>query len=192
VERHRVSQSSTVLVRNNCYSVPSQLIGEWVEVRVYGEQLEIWFAKHCLQQMERLRGRGQALINYRHLIHSLIRKPGAFAHDKYQASLFPRLIFRMAWDELQHQSQGSGTQEAAREYLAILHLAATQSEELTATVLQQLLDRSEPVSSHRVRQLMMQLAGESASPIPGLLISPIPLVAYDLLLEASPTEEVLG
>ena len=36
----------------------------------------------------------QARIDYRHLIASLVRKPGAFAGYLYREELFPRLSFR--------------------------------------------------------------------------------------------------
>ncbi len=100
-----MSRNATLNIRHNTYSVPSQLIGERVEVRIYGGHLEVWYGGALAARMERLRGAGagQAAINYRHIIHSLVKKPGAFAHYRFQASLFPRLIFRVAYDELQRQ-----------------------------------------------------------------------------------------
>jgi hypothetical protein len=127
VERQRVTRASTIQVRNNFYSVPSQWIGEWVEVRVYGEQLEVWFGQKCRQRMARLRGKGQARIDYRHIIHSLVRKPGAFAHYQYQTCLFPQTVFRLAWEAL--QKEHGGGRAAEREYLQLLYLAATEGEE---------------------------------------------------------------
>ena len=134
VERHRVTKAGTIQVRRNFYSVPSQWIGEGVEVRVYGEHLEVWLAKKCRQRMERLRGKGQAQINYRHLLHSVVRKPGAFQPYLYQPSLFPRRVFRLAWEALQTQHQTCRTNEAEREYLNSLYVAAQESEELVAQV----------------------------------------------------------
>jgi len=95
LEHPRVSSNTTIAVRNNIYSVPSQLMGERVEVRVHAEHLGVWYGQKCVQTMERLRGTGQQRINYRHVIHSLIRKPAAFAHYRYQPILFPRLLFRL-------------------------------------------------------------------------------------------------
>ena len=101
-----MSRNATLSIRNNCYSVPSQLIGERVEVRIYGGHLEVWYGGALVERLERLRGEGRVAINYRHIIHSLVRKPGAFAHYRFQASLFPRLIFRVAYDELRQASRG--------------------------------------------------------------------------------------
>ena len=97
-EHMKVSRNSTLMVRNNIYSVPSQLIGERVDVRVYADHLEVLYGGKRIQSMERLRGTGQQNVNYRHVIHSLIRKPGAFVHYRYQPSLFPRVMFRVAYD----------------------------------------------------------------------------------------------
>lgn len=183
VERHRVTKTSTIQVRSNFYSVPSQWIGEWVEVRVYGEHLEVWVAKKCLQRMERLRGKGQAQINYRHLLHSLVRKPGAFAHYQYQPSLFPRLVFRLVWEALQLQHQTCRTNEAEREYLQMLYLAAQESEELVAQVLQALLDEGGVLTSQTVRAQVEARRGTPLSSLPGVFIPLLELSAYDDLLQ---------
>src|SRR4051812_16417474 len=77
--RVRVEAGSTVRVEGNVYSVPSRLIGEWVEAHLYAERVELWYAQKRVEELPRLRGRGKHRINYRHVIDWLIRKPGAFA-----------------------------------------------------------------------------------------------------------------
>ena len=181
-ERHRVTKASTIQVRSNFYSVPSQWIGEWVEVRVYGEQLEVWLGGKCLQRMTRLRGKGQAQINYRHLIHSLVRKPGAFAHYQYQPSLFPRQVFRLAWEALQTQHHAARTNEAEREYLNLLYLAAQESEELVAQVLQELLAQEQAVTSQIVRVQVAARSTQALHSVPGVFLPVLELSAYDGLL----------
>ena len=146
-EVQRVSRNATLNIRHNTYSVPSQLIGERVQVRIYGGHLEVWYGGELAQRLERLRGAGQAAINYRHIIHSLVKKPGAFAHYRFQASLFPRLIFRVAYDELQRQQPG----QAEREYIQLLKLAAEESEEQVASVLRTLIDGGATLNSERVQ-----------------------------------------
>ena len=39
----RVSKGSTIRVQNNFYSVPSRRIGERVDVRLYGEEVQVWY-----------------------------------------------------------------------------------------------------------------------------------------------------
>ena len=74
----RVGQGSTIRVMGHAYSVPSRLIGARVRVRVHETRVEILFADHLEIDVERGRGKNGAAIQYRHVIHSLVRKPGAF------------------------------------------------------------------------------------------------------------------
>jgi len=177
-EVQRVSRNATLNIRHNTYSVPSQLIGERVEVRIYGEHLEIWYGGVLAERMERLRGAGQAAINYRHIIHSLVKKPGAFAHYRFQASLFPRLIFRVAYDELQRQQPA----QAEREYLKLLQLAAQESEELVAAVLRELIDSGVACNSKRVRTELRTRVDQPQASVLTVMIEPVTLQRYDQLL----------
>ena len=138
-ERVRVSVFSTLRAAENVYSVASRLIGEWVDVRLYAERIEVYYAGARVAEMERLRGRGHAAIDYRHLIGSLVRKPGAFARYRYREALFPSLAFRYAFDALEGRHGG----RADVEYVRILHLAATAGESAVEAVLATLLERGE-------------------------------------------------
>jgi hypothetical protein len=173
-----VTRNSTITVRRNIYSVPSQLIGEAVEVWVFAERLAVWYGGVCVAEMERLRGTGGQAINYRHVIHSLVRKPGAFAHYRYQQSLFPRLIFRVAYDQLCEQYPAT----AERQYVKLLELAATGSEERVAHALRQLVDSGTVISFERVATLCRS---EEAVVLPAnqmLLPAAVELAGYDALL----------
>jgi hypothetical protein len=176
-EVQRVSRNATISIRNNFYSVPSQLIGERVEVRIYGGHLEVWYGGELAERLERLRGEGHAAINYRHIIHSLVKKPGAFAHYRFQASLFPRLIFRVSYDELQRQQPA----QAEREYLQLLQLAAEESEELVAEVLRALIDGGEALSSDRVRE-ELRARVDQPQRVLTVQIESVSLQSYDQLL----------
>jgi hypothetical protein len=100
-----VGPSSTIRVNHKVYSVHSRLIGETIEVRVFAERLEIWYAQRCVEQIPRLRGEQKAHIQYRHIIDWLARKPGAFAQYRYREALYPTSRFRLAYDQLhQHHS----------------------------------------------------------------------------------------
>jgi hypothetical protein len=84
-----VSRFSTIQVLRNTYSVPSRLIGTTLLVRVHAETLDVYRATTHLLRMPRLLGQGQHRIDYRHVIWSLVRKPGAFAHYRYRDDLSP-------------------------------------------------------------------------------------------------------
>lgn len=176
----RVGPSSTIRVRHNTYSVESRLVGERVEVRLYAETLEVWYAQKCVERMDRLRGDGGHRINYRHIIGSLIRKPGAFARYRYREDLFPSLRFRMAYDALR---QRHTEQKASREYLVILQLAAQESETRVESAIAKLIELQFEITAAAVTSLV-----NSADPLVSANepeIDTVDLSCYDdALLEA--------
>ncbi len=100
-ERARVSAGSTIRVQHCSYSVPSRLIGRAVQVlRLRGAGSRSTSAAHLQLACERLRGRNRHRIDYRHVIWSLVRKPGAFARYVYREEMFPSLAFRRAYDAI--------------------------------------------------------------------------------------------
>ena len=90
--RIRVKKWSTIRVTNKTYSVPSRLCGHEVEVRQYADYLDVYYKGHLVERLERVRGEHQARIDYRHIIWSLVRKPGAFARYRYREHLFPTQV----------------------------------------------------------------------------------------------------
>jgi hypothetical protein len=66
-------------------------------------------------------GRRVRVVDYRHLIGSLVKKPQAFRHSVFRDELFPRLVFRRAWEAL---DAGLEPRKACRVYVGLLHLAA--------------------------------------------------------------------
>src|SRR5271170_2099126 len=113
--RVRVCPGSIIHVERNVYSVHSRLVGERVDVRIYAEHLEVYFAGRVVERIPRLRGRRKHYINYRHVIDWLVRKPGAFEDYKYREDMFPTSRFRMAYDAFRETTPG----RAAEEYLKI-------------------------------------------------------------------------
>lgn len=139
VEKVRVRKSSTISVGHNTYSLTSRLIGEWVNVRLYAEALEVWYGDKKLDSFPRLRGKGNHHIQYRHVIDWLLRKPGAFKNYRYRDDLFPNTRFRMVYDYLCEKMP----QRASKEYLKILNLAAKENENQVDDALRLLFERGE-------------------------------------------------
>src|ERR1019366_2205106 len=71
-----VRQWSTIHFAKKVYSVPSRLIGCEVEVRQYPDVVQVWSRGKLTETMPRLRGEQYHRIDYRHVIWSLVRKPG--------------------------------------------------------------------------------------------------------------------
>ena len=172
-ERVTVTRFSTIRAAENTYSVSSRLIGETVDLRLYAETIEVWHGQRLVATMERQRGRGNVAIDYRHVIWSLVRKPGAFARYRYREALFPTLTFRRAYDTLTERL-GSA---ADVEYVRILHLAASTSEAAVDRALEELLGGGE------LREYAQVRAAAAPEPIeiPSSAIDPPDLSAYDAL-----------
>ena len=146
--RVRVGPGSEIRVDRNTYSIHSRLVGEKVDVRLYAEHLEVWYGGCVVERIPRLRGQGKHLINYRHVIDSLVRKPGAFENYKYREDMFPTSRFRMAYDALRQATPS----RAAREYLQILELAARENESLVDDALRMLLEEDQAITLSAVRE----------------------------------------
>jgi hypothetical protein len=173
----RVDRGSTIHVKGNTYSVPARLIGEWVEVRLGADKLEVHFAQRPVQQMPRLRGSGKHAIDYRHVIEALVRKPKAFADYRYQASMFPTSRFRCAYDRLAEQSP----RRASKEYLLILLRAAREGETKVEAALARLMERQQPLSASAVEAQMRQ--SDMPSSVADATVEAVDLSVYDRLLE---------
>lgn len=173
-----VGPSSTIRVNHNVYSVDSRLIGENIQVRLYLDRLEVWYGQKKVDTMPRLRGESKCDINYRHIIDSLVRKPGAFENYRYRNELFPTSRFRIAYDSLK---KNHAVSIAARQYLNILYLAAHESESAVDDALRLLINQDEQISDQRVKDLVL-----SNAPIPlptDIHIPAVDLTCYDQLLQ---------
>jgi hypothetical protein len=126
---------STISVNKRVYSVPSRLIGHQVQARQHADVVEVYFKGRLVETMPRLRGEKTARIDYRHIIWSLVTKPGAFARYRYREELFPSLVFRQAYDAL----VSTHGDRADVEYVRVLHLAASTMECIVEATLAALL-----------------------------------------------------
>lgn len=176
-QKVRVETGSLIRVEGNVYSVPSRLIGEWVEARLYAERLEVFYAQRLVDEVPRLRGRGKHRVAYRHVIDWLLRKPGAFADYRYRADLFPSSRFRMAYDLLVQRRP----ERAAKEYLRILNLAARESEAGVEGALAGLLEAGGPLDADTVQAWLCR-QNPIRSPT-DVTVGPVNLAEYDTLLD---------
>jgi hypothetical protein len=176
-EEVRVSEWSTVRVKHCAYSVPSRLIGEWVRVRIFEDRLVVRFAGKDELACERFRGRNLRRIDYRHVIWSLVRKPGGFARYVYREEMFPSVVFRRAYDAIQTPHHGV---KGDLEYLRILHLAASTLEADVEAALSLLLADGKPVTADAVKLLV---AATTTVDVPDLAPHSVDLGVYDALLE---------
>ena len=174
----KVRKWSTIQAAGRTYSVPSRLIGKEVQIRLYADWVAVYYKDHLVERMERVHGEGEANVNYRHVIGSLVRKPGAFARYRFREQLFPTMQFRLAYDALR-EWRG---ERADVEYVRILHLAATTMEATVDSALSLLLEAGQPFDYGEVRDLAEPKVPEA----PALTRSGQPdLRIYDRLLTVS-------
>ncbi len=172
-----VTSFSTISVDKVVYSVPSRLIARELKALVYPETVRVFLGETVVQEMPRL-APGSRKINYRHIASHLVRKPGAFANYQYREELFPSLTFRQAYDALQR----GRPERADKEYVAILHLAAMNSEQDVEAALATLLEAKQLPLSATVRELIQAIPCE----MPPVSIPAPELCSYDLLLSYLP------
>ncbi|MCE2458923.1 MAG: hypothetical protein J4G14_14110 [Dehalococcoidia bacterium] len=160
---------------NRTYSVPSRLIGTVVDARVYADRIEVYYKGHLVESMERLHGAGEEQIDYRHIVGSLVRKPGAFARYRFREQMFPTRTFKLAYDAL----CGWKGERADVEYVRILHVAATTMESKVDGALARLLGSGLSFDYAEVRRM----SAPAPPPVPELkLPGKVNLGVYDRLL----------
>jgi hypothetical protein len=174
-EESRVTSWSTVQILRNTYSVPSRLRGHMVRAKVYEDRVEMYF--HGVHQVTcpRLRGETNHSINYRHVISSLVRKPGAFRLYKYREDMFPSSVFRWAYDSL---SEECSERTADKEYLRILNHAAQTME----STVEQALESLRQQKAIPRWESVLKLTGTNRAEVPDLQKLPVDLSVYDHLL----------
>jgi hypothetical protein len=173
--RVRVTRNSLIRVDKNVYSVKTSLIGRWVTVRIHEWHLDVYYQTHFVESLPRLVGEKKHCINYRHVIDSLLRKPGGFRDYRYRADLFPSLVFRRAWERL---NEWQSPRKADLTYLRVLRLAAREMESEVAAALETLLETPDRWIETDVERLLQP----EPIPVPQLACGPVHLQQYDELL----------
>ena len=176
----RVSRFSTIRVLKNSYSVHSRLIGEKVDVRIYADHIEAWYAQRRIEILPRLRGENGHYINYRHVIDTLVRKPGAFENYHYKDDMFPTSQFRFAYDILRHQH---GIKQANKQYLKILELAGKENQTAVNEALRFLINHADVIDFDTVKQIVESKQKPPA--VTDVFIGEINIDSYDCLLESA-------
>ena len=183
-----VVRSGSITVRGVLYTVPSRLVGTRLKVHIYDNRIVCYLGTTPVLDLVRLHKRdtdkAMRRVDYRHLIGSLVKKPQAFRHSVFRDDLFPRDVFRRAWDVL---DQKLDPRKACKVYVGLLYLAAMHAtEEALSQYLAAVLDRGEIPD--------LELARAAVAPVPSavptLTVRAPNLKAYDSLL--SPSASIAG
>jgi transposase InsO family protein len=174
-----VTSSGGFVLRKVFYSVPSRLIGHRLRVRLFDDRLEVTLGGSL--QMTLLRGRPRPdgrhghVVDYRHLIHSLRRKPMALIGLVYRDRIFPRPAYARAFEAMLAGLPGRLACRTMVDLLALAHDRACEAE--LAGVLDALLDagRLPDIAELRARFV------PDAAAMPGVTVAQPPLGAYEEL-----------
>ena len=119
----KVSSSSTITVKRVTYTVPSRLIGTQLMVHIYDDQLRLFYGHEPTLTLVRVYAQGSSRarsIDYRHIIHSLAKKPNAFKYSQLREDLIPSGDLSLLWQQLTH----SGVTDQDCRYMVTLLLLA--------------------------------------------------------------------
>ena len=175
--RVKVTRWSTIRIVNRTYSVESRLIGHQVRARLHADHLDVFYGERLIESIPRVRQEDGHRIDYRHVIHSLVRKPGAFAKYRFREDLFPSLHFRRGYDVMVKKFG----ERADVEYVRTLHLAATTLECDVDKALQKLLDANRLFGFAEVQSLV----APKNVVVPVIHIAEPSLADYDELLTSA-------
>jgi hypothetical protein len=146
-----VRNDSTIRVNKMVYSVPCRLIGVKLLARIGENEVVLLAGAREVARLTLSRGDRGAVIDFRHLISHLLRKPGAFAGYRWRGELFPSLVYRAAYDRLERAGA-----YADKRYLEVLKLAADEGVTAVENALEQLLATPRGVIS--AKEVMVFLA----------------------------------
>lgn len=165
----RVSRESLVRVGRHGYSVPARYIGRKLRARVFEQRVEFWDGNTQVYCAPVLSQSSQGvLVDWRHVLPQLVRKPGALARWRHRGCLFPDARWRSCYDQLRARySEG----RAEREYLGLLMLALEHG----VSAVTPLLNEDITLDGARARF-------QAATPFPAMELR-ADLTAYDQLLE---------
>ena len=179
-----VTRNGGFALRRIFYTVPSRLIGHRLRVRLYDERLECLLGGTLVLTLPRGRipkgradrGRCGHVVDYRHVIHALRRKPMALLHLVYRDQLFPRDAYRHAWDRLIATQSSRNACRTMVGLLALAHDRACEAE--LAIALEAILDAGEVPDLATLQREFMP----ASVTVPEVTVTIPAAMAYDALL----------
>jgi hypothetical protein len=180
-----VTRSSGFLLRHVFYTVPSRLIGHRLRVRLFDDRLECLLGGTLVLTLPRGRrpggaqhGRTAHVVDYRHVIHALRRKPMALLNLVYRDQLFPRAAFRRTWEAL---IAAQLPRQACRVMVGLLALAHDRAcEAELAVALDTIIDDGNLPDLAVLQHRFMP----SCTAVPEVTVLLPAAIAYDALLGA--------
>jgi hypothetical protein len=178
-----VTSSGGFTLRRVFYTVPSRLIGHRLRVRIWDDRLECFLGATHVATLRRgqpvSESKGGHVVDYRHVIHALRRKPMALLNLVYRDQLFPRPAYRRAFEALRETGDDRHACKVTVELLALAHERACEAELAEAIAAD--LDAGRLPDPARLRA---RFRPEEVS-VPSVTVELAPLRLYDELVPAN-------
>jgi len=174
-----VTSSGGFMLRRVFYTAPSRLIGHRLRVRLYDDRLECFLGTTAMMTLRRGRpvseNKGGHVVDYRHVIHALRKKPMALNNLVYRDQLFPRPAYARAFEAL-HQSVGDKRAcKLTVELLALAHDRGCEAE------LAQLIDVELDAGRLPDLSILRERFAPNPASVPTIKVAFVPLSVYDEL-----------
>ena len=174
-----VTSSGGFTLRKVFYTVPSRLIGHWLNVRVFDDRLVCLLGSTEVATLRRGRSPDQQrhghVVDYRHVIHALRKKPMALLNLVYRDQLFPRAAYARAFEAL---LASEGEKRACRTMVGLLALAHDRAcEAELAEAIEADLDAGRLPDLDRLRDRFRP----AAASVPEVVVELMSLSVYDEL-----------
>jgi hypothetical protein len=175
-----VTSSGGFALRRVFYTVPSRLIGHRLRVRIYDERLECFLGGTPILTLRRgqppqASNKRAHIVDYRHVVHALRKKPMALLNLVYREQLFPRRAYARAFEALLAREGEKRACRVTVELLALAHERACEAE--LAQAIEAILDTGELPDPALLRDRFKP----DAAAIPTVIVKLVPLSAYDEL-----------
>ena len=181
----RVTSSGGFTLRKVFYTVPSRLIGHRLRVRLFDDRLDLFIGGTPLMTLTRGRphasGKHDQVVDYRHVIHSLRRKPMALLSLVYRDQLFPRDAYRRTFDALLMRLPERQACRVMTDLLALAHERGCESE-----LADKLSTALETGQLPDMAALRAHFAPDPAA-LPNVEVHLVPLNVYEALIGAGLT-----
>ena len=188
-----VTSSGGFILRRVFYTVPSRLIGHRLRVRIYDDRLECFLASTPVATLRRgqpvSENKGGHVVDYRHIIHALRRKPMALLNLVYRDQLFPRSAYARTFEALRERCDDRPACKIMVELLMLAHERACEAELAEALAADLDAGRLPDLGALRAR------FRPAETPIPSVAVPLAPLGVYDELavvcaIAANSNEEI--
>jgi hypothetical protein len=180
VARVVVTSSGGFILRRVFYSVPSRLIGHRLNVHLYDDHLDCFLGVTHILTLQRARppqgsNRRGHVVDYRHVIHALRKKPMALINLVYRDQLFPRRAYAHAFAALLATHSEKHACRTMVGLLALAHDRACEAE--LADAIDAVLDAGNLPDLEALREHFKP----DRIAIPDIAVALVPLAAYDEL-----------